>query len=150
MKTPPPNVLAALFLMMVFLTIEPLDLNIDNPPPLCDSLFVMHEEAKNPFDNEIMKLTNFFARYNINAPFRFIIMAHWDSREYADKDPILSNRKLPVIGANDGASGVAIILTLAEILSKHPVLNIGIDLLLVDGEDQGVSGNSESFGIGTQ
>ena len=75
--------------------------------PLCDSLFVMHEEAKNPFDNEIMKLTNFFARYNINAQFRFIIMAHWDSREYADK-------------------------------------------LLVDGEDQGVSGNSESFGIGTQ
>ena len=118
--------------------------------PLCDSLFVMHEEAKNPFDDEIMKLTNFFARYNINAPFRFIIMAHWDSREYADKDPTLSNRKLPVIGANDGASGVAIILSLAEILSKHPVLNIGIDLLLVDGEDQGVSGNSESFGIGTQ
>jgi len=118
--------------------------------PLCDSLFVMHEEAKNPSKDKTMHLTNFFARYNIDSSFRFIIMAHWDSREFADRDPIMTNRKLPILGANDGASGVAVILTLAEILHKHPVLNIGIDLLLVDGEDQGVSGDPESFGIGTQ
>ena len=118
--------------------------------PLCDSLFVMHEEAKNPSKDETMYLTNFFARYNIDSSFRFIIMAHWDSREFADRDPIMTNRKLPILGANDGASGVAVILTLAEILHKHPVSNIGIDLLLVDGEDQGISGDPESFGIGTQ
>jgi len=118
--------------------------------PLCDSLFVMHEETKNPFNDKTMHLTNFFARYNIDSSVRFIIMAHWDSREFADRDPILTNRKLPILGANDGASGVAVILTLAEILHKHPVANIGIDLLLVDGEDQGVSGDPESFGLGTQ
>ena len=92
--------------------------------PLSDSLFVMDEKIKNPLSNKTMNLTNFFARYNIDAPFRFIIMAHWDSREFADRDPILLNRKLPVLGANDGASGVAVILVLAEIL------NINVEVIL--------------------
>ena len=77
-------------------------------------------------------------------------MAHYDTREFADQDLEPNNHKLPVIGANDGASGVAVLLTLAEILHSLPPLNIGIDLLFVDGEDQGRSGDPENFGLGTQ
>jgi len=79
-----------------------------------------------------------------------MLMAHWDTREFADQDPDINNHKLPIIGANDGASGVAVLLTVAEILYNLPPLNIGIDLLFIDGEDQGRSGDPESFGLGTQ
>jgi hypothetical protein len=53
----------------------------------------------------------------------------------------------PNIGANDGASGVSVLLTLAEILHTLPPLNIGVDLLFVDGEDMGKSGDPEKFGL---
>ena len=79
-----------------------------------------------------------------------MLMAHWDTREYADLDPNVNNRSKPIIGANDGASGVSILLSIAEILNISPVLNIGIDLLFVDGEDMGKAGDPDNFGIGTQ
>ena len=64
--------------------------------------------------------------------------------------PDPQNHKLPVLGANDGASGVAVLLVLAEILHTLPPLNIGIDLLFVDGEDMGKPGDPDKFGLGTQ
>ena len=87
------------------------------------------------------------ARFNLEADYRIMLMAHWDTREFADQDPDPKNRLLPIIGANDGASGIAVLLTLAEIFHSLPPLNIGIDLLLVDGEDQGQKGDSESLGV---
>ena len=118
--------------------------------PLSDSLYIMNEDIPHPYQNSTMHLTNFLARYHIEASYRIMFMAHWDTREFADQDPDPKKQKLPVIGANDGASGVAVLLTLAEILHILPLLNIGIDLLFVDGEDQGRSGDPENFGLGTQ
>ncbi len=118
--------------------------------PLSDSLYIMDEEIPHPYKKSTLHLTNYLARYHIEASYRIMLMAHYDTREFADQDPNPINRKLPVLGANDGASGVAVLLTLAEILHSLPPLNIGIDLLFVDGEDQGRSGDSESFGLGTQ
>jgi len=118
--------------------------------PLSDSLYIMNEKISHPYQNSSLHLTNYLARYHIDEPYRIMLMAHFDTREFADQDPDPSNQKLPVIGANDGASGVSILLTLAEILHTLPPLNIGIDLLFVDGEDQGEKGDPDNFGLGTQ
>ena len=118
--------------------------------PLSDSLYVMDEEIPHPYNKSTLYLTNYLARYNIEEPYRIMLMAHYDTREFADQDPDPNNQKLPVIGANDGASGVSVLLVLAEILHTLPPLHIGIDLLFVDGEDQGRKGDPNNFGLGTQ
>ena len=118
--------------------------------PLSDSLYIMDEKISHPYQRRYINLTNYLARYNLSAAYRIMIMAHWDTREFADQDLNPENRSLPILGANDGASGVAVLLTLAEILHKLPPLNIGIDLLFVDGEDMGRSGDPDKFGLGTQ
>lgn len=59
--------------------------------------------------------------------------AHYDTRWHADRDPVLSNQTQPVLGANDGASGVAILLELAHVYSNSS----GVALLFIDAEDQG-------------
>ena len=118
--------------------------------PLTDSLYVMDEKISHPYERHYITLTNYLARFNLSANYRIMIMAHWDTREFADKDPTPENQSLPILGANDGASGVAVLLTLAEILHTLPLLNIGVDLLFVDGEDMGHSGDPDKFGLGTQ
>ena len=118
--------------------------------PLSDSLYIMDEKIPHPYKNYNINLTNYLARYNLHASYRIMLMAHWDTREFADQDLDPDNTSLPILGANDGASGVAVLLILAEILHTLPLLNIGIDLLFVDGEDMGKSGDPDKFGLGTQ
>jgi len=118
--------------------------------PLPDSLYIMDEKISHPYERRYITLTNYLARYNLDAAYRIMLMAHFDTREFADQDLDPKNQKFPVIGANDGASGVAVLLVLAEILHTLPPLNIGIDLLFVDGEDMGRRGDPENFGLGTQ
>lgn len=64
-----------------------------------------------------------------------ILGAHYDSRFLADQDPKIENRALPVPGANDGASGVAVLLELARTLPQKPPLKIS--LVFFDAEDNG-------------
>ena len=101
-----------------------------------DSVLVDSHRISHPYikDKEI-DLYNIFARYNLTASRRILFMAHWDTREIADKDPNKENYNTPIMGANDGASGVAVLMSLAEILHSNPLNNIGVDLLFVDGED---------------
>lgn len=82
--------------------------------------------------------TNIIASINLNPKKRKRIMlcAHWDTRPWADEDPDTLNHSQPIIGANDGASGVAVLLETARIL-KDLNLNIGVDMLLFDLEDIG-------------
>lgn len=71
-----------------------------------------------------------------DAKTRVVLLAHWDTRPFADQDPNPSNRTKPVLGANDGASGVAVLLELMRVLKgKHP--DLGILYLMTDGEDLG-------------
>ena len=118
--------------------------------PISDTLYVMDEKISHPYERKYITLTNYLSRFNLKSDYRIMLMAHWDTREFADLDPIIENRSKPILGANDGASGVAVLLTIAEVLKKKPTLNIGIDLLFVDGEDMGKSGDPENFGLGTQ
>lgn len=83
-----------------------------------------------------LELTNVIARFRPEARDRVLLLAHWDTRPTADHDPDPAKRDQPILGANDGASGVAVLLQLADVLSSHSP-PIGVDLLFVDGEDYG-------------
>lgn len=84
---------------------------------------------------------NIVAHFRPDAGDRIMISAHWDSRPLADLDPDSTKRNDPVPGANDGASGVAVLLELARLLDSVPP-PIGVDLVLFDGEDGGDYGDS--------
>jgi len=85
---------------------------------------------------ETLPLRNILARINPAAPQRVLYVTHWDTRPTADDDPNLGNKRLPIPGANDGASGVALLMGIADALKKTPSI-YGVDLLFVDGEDYG-------------
>jgi glutaminyl-peptide cyclotransferase len=82
-----------------------------------------------------LPLANFVARFNPSAPQRLLFLAHWDSRPTADA-PASPDSTVPVPGANDGGSGVALLLGVADVLQRAPPA-VGVDLLFVDGEDYG-------------
>ncbi|MCH5242925.1 MAG: M28 family peptidase [Muribaculaceae bacterium] len=101
------------------------------------------------FDGTILDSRNIFAQYNPDCKDRILLLAHWDSRPWADKDPDPAKRSLPVDGANDGASGVAVLLEIGRQLAVNPT-NKGIDILFVDAEDWGTDGDEDSWALGTQ
>lgn len=81
-----------------------------------------------------LRLTNVLAHFRPDLAQRILLVAHWDTRPTADNDPDVGRRRQPIPGANDGASGVAVLLQLADVLSRHSP-PIGVDILLTDGED---------------
>ena len=91
----------------------------------------------NGYDGTLLKCTNIMASYNPQATTRILLCAHWDARPWADNDPDTTNRRRPILAANDGASGVAVMLELARVLQGDKRLNIGIDFVCFDAEDWG-------------
>ena len=83
-----------------------------------------------------LPMRNIFARFKPNAKERILYVTHWDTRPVADmeSDPVKAG--MPIPGANDGASGVALLLAVSDALKKAPT-GVGVDLLFVDGEDWG-------------
>ena len=86
------------------------------------------------FDNQRLKLRNIIAVFNPGKQKRILLAAHWDTRPFADKDS--TQRDAPFDGANDGASGVGVLLEMARQLGKTPA-SAGVDIVLFDGEDWG-------------
>jgi Zn-dependent M28 family amino/carboxypeptidase len=96
-----------------------------------------------------LELRNYFAQFNPKATDRILYLAHWDTRPFADKSANLGQQRLPVPGANDGGSGVAVLLGVADALkAKAPA--IGVDLLFVDGEDYGDFADSTETLLGAR
>lgn len=87
-------------------------------------------------DGRRLPMRNVLARFNPGAARRVLYLAHWDSRPVSEKAADPSRRNEPVPGANDGASGVAVLLGVADALKARPA-TVGVDLLFVDGEDYG-------------
>ncbi len=87
-------------------------------------------------DGRRLPMRNVLARFNPRATRRVLYLAHWDSRPISEKAGDPARRNEPVPGANDGASGVAVLLGVADALKARPAA-VGVDLLLVDGEDYG-------------
>ena len=99
--------------------------------------------------NKQYNLENIIARFNPDSEFQTIISAHWDTRPWADQEDLRQDRDQPIIGANDGASGVAILLELAKIMGENPP-PIGVNLVFFDGEDLGVPGENETYCQGSR
>jgi hypothetical protein len=100
-----------------------------------DTVIVQSWDQKTPEGNTL-PLRNILARFKPAARERVLYLTHWDTRPHADSDPNLGNRQLPIPGANDGASGPALFIALADVFKKTPP-SVGVDLLFVDGEDWG-------------
>lgn len=101
------------------------------------------------FDGTDLPMRNIFGRFNPKATDRILLLAHWDSRPWADKDENPDNHTRPVDGANDGASGVGVLLEIARNMNiKSP--EKGIDILFVDAEDWGDEGDDQSWALGTR
>lgn len=79
---------------------------------------------------------NIIASFNPNSTSRVVFASHWDSRMWADKDESAENHHKPLLGANDGASGVGVLMEIARII-KSKTLQQGLDIILFDLEDQG-------------
>ena len=93
-------------------------------------------------------LTNIIASFGSQND-RILLCAHWDTRPWADLDPETKNRDKPIIGANDGASGVAVLLEIAQILNQHPP-PVGVDIVLFDGEDSGINDRPDTWCQGSR
>lgn len=102
------------------------------------------------FDGVTLKARNIMGRFNPEAGERVLLLAHWDCRPWADEDPDEANRQKPVDGANDGASGVGVLLEIARQIGRGAAMKHGVDILFVDAEDWGTAGDDDSWAMGTR
>jgi len=96
-----------------------------------------------------LELHNLIARFGPEHGRRVLLCAHYDSRPFSDQDPDSAMRATPVPGANDGGSGVAVLLEIAELMKRQPP-PVGVDLVFFDGEDLGRSERPDEFSLGAR
>lgn len=96
------------------------------------------------FDGTVLKSKNIIASYQPESKDRIILFAHWDTRPWADHDAEINKRREPVLGANDGASGVGVLLEIARIFNEQ-LPAIGVDIILFDAEDYGAPEDLSSY-----
>lgn len=90
------------------------------------------------YNNKGIDGKNIIATFNPKAGKRILLCAHWDSRPFADHDPDEAHWDTPIDGANDGASGVGVLLECARCFHQHPLpIRTGVDIILFDLEDYG-------------
>ncbi|MFZ9970808.1 MAG: M28 family peptidase [Bacteroidia bacterium] len=99
------------------------------------------------FNGTELPCYNIIGSFNWNASHRIVLASHWDSRPFADQDP--DNPTGAILGANDGASGVGVLLEIARNLSQQ-CPDWGIDIVFFDAEDYGMSQVENSFCLGSQ
>ncbi len=100
-------------------------------------------------DGKKIDVTNIMGRWGTDKKSRILLLAHYDTRPVADRDPDPANRDKPIVGANDGASGVGVLLEVARLINQS-MPQIGIDILFVDAEDSGNDNDEDSWCIGSQ
>lgn len=101
------------------------------------------------YDGTKLKITNIMGSFNPEKKDRLLLLAHYDTRPWADEDPDAANHGKAIDGANDGASGVGVLLETARMLGASNTGN-GIDILFVDAEDYGNSDTDDSFALGAR
>jgi glutaminyl-peptide cyclotransferase len=110
---------------------------------------IVQEWTHTTADGKRLPMRNILARFGPTAPRRVLYLAHWDSRPVADRESDPAKAALGVLGANDGGSGVAILLGVADALRRTPSTT-GVDLLFVDGEDWGSFDTNTDVLIGSR
>ena len=116
---------------------------------LADTVIVQSFTETMPRTGAKVLMNNVIAQFNNKASKQIMISAHWDTRPWADRGENDLGKNQPIQGANDGASGVAVLIELAYILKKNTP-EIGVNLVLFDAEDYGTSGDSWSYCKGSQ
>ena len=109
----------------------------------------LQEFTHTGYGGEQLHLTNIVARFRPDDRTRILLCAHWDTRPRAEQDETKGKRNDPIPGANDGASGVAVLLEIAGLLKSIPP-SIGVDIVLFDGEDYGKEGDHASYLLGSR
>ena len=108
------------------------------------------------WDGTMLRSRNITASLHPERTTRILVCAHWDSRPWADNDPDSTKWHKPVMAANDGASGVAVMLELARILRADTALKVGVDFVCFDAEDYGTpqwaeqTDNADTWALGAQ
>ena len=101
------------------------------------------------YDGTVLQSRNIIASWRPQTPNRIFLCAHWDSRHICDEDANVANRKQPVMGANDGASGVAVLLEVARLVAQQ-LPDVGLDIVFFDSEDYGNSSIEHTYCLGSQ
>lgn len=101
------------------------------------------------YNGELLRLRNVIASFRPDEASRILLCTHWDTRPRADRDSDPARRNEPMIGANDGASGVAVLLELARLFRNTPPA-VGVDIVLFDGEDYGLEGDTPNYLLGSR
>ncbi|MBO7491923.1 MAG: M28 family peptidase [Bacteroidales bacterium] len=119
----------------------------------CDTVYVQTFTART-YDGKQFVAENIIGSVNPTAERRIVMASHWDSRPFADQDPVPMHREEAIDGANDGASGVGVLLEVARQLSLQKP-NAGIDIIFYDAEDYGPresdnASEGEWWGLGSQ
>jgi len=104
---------------------------------------------QDPYGPQPLQLCNVVIAAGPAQGRRLWLAAHYDTRPRCDRDPDASLRDRPLPGANDGASGVAVLLHLAELLAATPPPR-GVDLIFFDGEDYGREGDLAGYCLGSR
>ena len=116
----------------------------------CDTVIVQ-TGVLSTFDNTRLNFRNIISSFNPHTKRRILLFAHWDTRPWTDQDT--ANTDKPSLGADDGASGIAVLMEIARQLQKNKP-EIGIDLAFFDAEDWGMEGGGagakDSYALGTQ
>lgn len=126
-----------------------LEYYLDHLEGLADRVTLHRFEDVLAVDSTRADLANVIAVFGEEEPFRICLGAHWDTRGRADEEEDPARAARPGPGANDGASGVAVLLEIATALAAVPP-GIGVDLILFDAEDGGVEGVPESWARGSR
>lgn len=102
----------------------------------CDGVQIQHGLVE-LYNGEVIPCKNIIGVFSPEKKSRVLLCAHWDSRPFSDQEQDDSKKYLPIAGADDGASGVGVLLEMARLFSLHQP-NIGVDIVLFDVEDYGV------------
>lgn len=112
----------------------------------CDTVYYQRGTAVT-WDKKTIPVYNIVGSFKPKAAQRGIFASHWDSRPWADNDTVRTDK--PIDAANDGASGVGVLLEMARLLSKNKP-EYGVDIVFFDAEDYGKSEYENSFCLGSQ
>lgn len=101
------------------------------------------------YNGKNLQMANIIASFNTSSSERILLCAHWDTRPRADREPDPKKRHIPILGANDAASGVAVLLEIARLIKNNPP-QVGIDIVFFDGEDYGEEGDLKNYLLGSK
>lgn len=116
---------------------------------MADTLIEQRFQGLPPGYFDSVPMVNYIGRFGRRSSKRILLCAHWDTRPFADMDPDSARRRHSFAGANDGASGVALLLEVARAL-RAQTPSVGVDIALFDGEDAGQHGQETGWCLGSR